>query len=695
MNVEEEKQEVTADDEGTSMEDEAEFHPGNVSLNKVGFGIPVNEHDPDLSSGSADRIAVAESGGSGTLLHEKIASAERGSSKWKDFLLKPKLGVRTESILEEKRAISSRSDRMRDSAKQKRLADLVAQSDNGSSSFLEEKQAIARRSYSVRGASSRQMENLNQVAGAAFVSISVLDEKRAIAKRSDVVRDSLKRRENQNRADGATDGLGNVLDDKLAIAATSVRVRKGSTERTGDGMLVENHAIAERGGGQTEAPIVANENNNEEESTNPTLNSSDEAGVTHSVENAHRDPQERLTAELQPGAYSVSASSTRALHGPGMLTPTKQTQSSRRNQSRNSDIAIAQDSGEFTSEDKTWWESVNKTALYVGGGCLLVVVILAVSLPLSLVERASAPTAAPTSPRLQFFDDIRSVVVNITGEQALENPSSPQSQALNWVVFDDTLALAADDPTLIQRFTLMTMYYANGGKGWRYSGVKWGSALSECHWDFVNCSAVNNVTDLYLGRVGMTGTLVGEMNQLSQLSALDLSNNPLSAPVFPTVLTEITALQFLTLNSVGMGGTLPDCVGNLTNLHSLIIPNNAFNGTLPATMQRLTNLWVATFFSNFFSGPLFDIVLNWTQLFRLDAALNQFNGTIPTELSRLEFLDIVSLNNNFFSGSLPSELGMLTNMNSFDWDTVINGHGSIPSELRSWSNLGKSSYPIP
>ena len=266
------------------------------------------------------------------------------------------------------------------------------------------------------------MENPNQVPGAASVSISVLDEKRAITTRSDGIRVSLKRRENQSRADCATDGLGNVLDDKLAIAAKGVRVRKGSTGRTGRGILEENYSIAESGGGQTEAPICGNENINDEESTNFSLHASNENGETHNLENAHHDPQERLPAELKPGAYSVSASSTRALHGPGMLTPTKQTQSSRGNQSSNSDNEIVNDSGESTSEDKTWWESVNKAALYAGGGCLLVVVILAVSLPLSLIEWAPAPTAAPTSPRLQAYDGIRSVVVNVTGEQALANP---------------------------------------------------------------------------------------------------------------------------------------------------------------------------------------------------------------------------------------------------------------------------------
>ena len=61
--------------------------------------------------------------------------------------------------------------------------------------------------------------------------------------------------------------------------------------------------------------------------------------------------------------------------------------------------------------------------------------------------------------------------------------------------------LAADDPTLIQRFTLMTMYYANGGKGWPYPGVKWGSPVAECNWSLVTCTDFLNVTDLNLAKV--------------------------------------------------------------------------------------------------------------------------------------------------------------------------------------------------
>ncbi len=627
---------------------------------------------------------MADSGGSGTLLHEKLAIAERGSSKWKAFLLRggPKRGVRRDSILEEKRAIASRSDRLRDSTKQRRLADLVAQSDNGSPSILEEKQAIARRSISVRGVASRQKENPNHEAGAASVSISVLDEKRAIATRSDRKRDARKRRENQGRAGSATDTHGNVLDDKLAIVAKSARIRKGSTERAGDDILEENHAIAERGDGGKEAPISGIEHINDEESTNPTLNPS-EAGVNYDVEGPHNDPQERLMGELKPGAYSVSASSTRALHGPGMLTPTKRAQSSGRNQRTSSHGGISNDTGELTSEDKTWCESVNKTALYVVGGCLLIVVILAVSIPLSLVS--------PPSPRSQVYDGMRSVIVNVTGEQALANPNSPQSQAFNWIVYEDPSALAVDDPTLIQRYTLMTMYYANDGKEWNYSdGIHWGSGVSECSWYSVTCSVVNNVTDLNLAGVGMTGTLVSEMPHLTQLSTLDLSMNLLNESVFPTVLTQIVALEELTLNNVGnpqMGGALPGAIGNLTNLQRLIITNNAFTGTLPATMKGLTNLNVASISSNHFSGRLFDIVLTWTQLLHFETYTNAFGGSIPTEISRLSYLDYVALNGNNFSGSLPSELGMLTKMTSFHWENVLNGNGSIPNELRSWSNL--------
>ena len=94
----------------------------------------------------------------------------------------------------------------------------------------------------------------------------------------------------------------------------------------------------------------------------------------------------------------------------------------------------------------------------------------------------------------------------------------------------------------------------------------------------------------------MTGTLISEMTQLTQLSTLDLSNNLLHEPVFPTVLTQMVALEELILDNVGMGGTLPDAIGNLTNLQFLIIPNNSFQWNSPRCHEaRLTNLYVGDF----------------------------------------------------------------------------------------------------
>ena len=54
----------------------------------------------------------------------------------------------------------------------------------------------------------------------------------------------------------------------------------------------------------------------------------------------------------------------------------------------------------------------------------------------------------------------------------------------------------------------------------------------------------------------MTGTLVGEMPHLTQLSTLDLSMNLWNESVFPTVLTKMVAVRELILDNVGMGGTL-------------------------------------------------------------------------------------------------------------------------------------------
>jgi len=390
-----------------------------------------------------------------------------------------------------------------------------------------------------------------------------------------------------------------------------------------------------------------------------------------------------------PGAFSVKGSKTGGWFTGGFIQRARGM--GRAHSGLVVDTGIPTVSRELIPEEKTFWKSIDKTALYAGG-CLLVVVLLGVSIPLALVKSAPPPpTMAPTSPRMPLYDSFRSAIANITGYQALENPDSAQSQSLNWLVYEDELFLDLHDPTLMQRFILMTMYFENHGKSWIYrDGVKWGSGVSECDWDYVVCDVTNAVSNLTLHKVGMVGTLVRELSMLSRLLEFDVSENALSEDVFPTILTQMISLEKLDIHGTAMSGVLPDAIGDLSNLRQINFDDNSFIGSLPKTMKNLTSLVEALFASNQFSGPILDTALNWPKLSSLDAGNNLFTGTIPIEISRSSMLKSFTLANNKFSGPLPSELGMLTEMTTFSWGMGVRGSaGSIPNELGNWKKLSE------
>ena len=171
---------------------------------------------------------------------------------------------------------------------------------------------------------------------------------------------------------------------------------------------------------------------------------------------------------------------------------------------------------ELPDENEMCCCGVDRPTLCVGA-CLLVFMILAISIPVGLVTNPdSIPTLAPSHSREPVYDEFRNFFWNISGE-ALEDPSSPQSQALDFVVFGDELELNTSSPSALQRYVLMTTFYANGGDGWRFKTEPWGSGVSECQWDFVRCTAESTIRQLDLLNTGLTGTLVPELIHLSNL----------------------------------------------------------------------------------------------------------------------------------------------------------------------------------
>lgn len=86
----------------------------------------------------------------------------------------------------------------------------------------------------------------------------------------------------------------------------------------------------------------------------------------------------------------------------------------------------------------------------------------------------------------------------ITDREVLLNPSTPQSQAFLWMLDDDPAQIdPCSYPTPLQRYILVTHYFATGGESWETSNG-WLTEDGECIWLGINCNGSGGATRMEL-----------------------------------------------------------------------------------------------------------------------------------------------------------------------------------------------------
>jgi hypothetical protein len=90
-------------------------------------------------------------------------------------------------------------------------------------------------------------------------------------------------------------------------------------------------------------------------------------------------------------------------------------------------------------------------------------------------------------------------LANVTEEEILLDPETPQGQARQWLIDTDP---ASVDPctyaTLNQRYALATVYYSTNGDNW-IDNSEWLLGQHECDWAKVSCDDDLMLTQLELG----------------------------------------------------------------------------------------------------------------------------------------------------------------------------------------------------
>ena len=233
--------------------------------------------------------------------------------------------------------------------------------------------------------------------------------------------------------------------------------------------------------------------------------------------------------------------------------------------------------------------------------------------PTTLEQMTSpSPLQLPTlSPTTSMEGHILSLLPNYTLE-ALQDPSSPQSRALDWLLYDhhpDTLTNYSETTTttttsrLLQRFALATFYYATNGIGWRFSRF-WLSTNPDVHectwWSHYEIPGSDADADADTD-TDTDGTVC---NDNHEYRAIALHHNVLIGTL-PREIALLTSLETIILSADNFGidildsgkdrllsGTFPSELGSLSRLTTLDMSKNAISGIIPSEIGQLTNLRV-------------------------------------------------------------------------------------------------------
>ena len=301
-------------------------------------------------------------------------------------------------------------------------------------------------------------------------------------------------------------------------------------------------------------------------------------------------------------------------------------------------------------------------------------------------------TVAPTLSNQPLEQQTYSTICNagLPDCSLLLDTKTPQGAAFQWLLADPSLAIYSSTD-IIQRYALAAIYYATNGPSWsQQSG--WLGSENVCNWYSsvsLPCDSNGNLITLALENNALKGTLPYDVNLLSNLNNMTLSNagetfgtspGALEGP-FPNI-SALSLLASLDLSGNKLTGTMPSAsLSSLTNLVQLNLKGNKLSGPIPPSISGLSSLLSLSLGENAFSG-LSSNLFQLSQLNTLSMQNNSFGGEIPVGISGMSSLTSLDLSGNNIGGSIPGVLGQLVLLDFLDLSSNDLG-GTIPTSLGS------------
>lgn len=250
-----------------------------------------------------------------------------------------------------------------------------------------------------------------------------------------------------------------------------------------------------------------------------------------------------------------------------------------------------------------------------------------------------------------------------TKDGELQDPSSPQARAYLWMQNDPHLGTYPVWQQL-QRFAMVTWYYALNGDSWRVNQGWLDYAIPECEW------AMESVPD-YPGPCDEDGRIV----------IANQPHNNLTGSI-PPQSRILKGLRYVDLGYNQITGELP-VLGTGGSLEVMIFSHNYLIGLMKGAGGHIINspLRILKLDGNRFSSHNGDAYRFFPHMEILNMTSNLYKDEVPFQLKYVKKLKYLGMGDNLYYGSLPTELGLLSNLEGLDVSGNSDIVGSIPSQL--------------
>jgi Leucine-rich repeat (LRR) protein len=147
------------------------------------------------------------------------------------------------------------------------------------------------------------------------------------------------------------------------------------------------------------------------------------------------------------------------------------------------------------------------------------------------------------------------------------------------------------------------------------------------------------------------GTLPLSLANLTQAYELDFSRNNITGIIDPRLFpdgsaankTGLVSLKNFLLQTTGLGGRIPEEIGNCKFLSLLALDENRFHGPIPSSLGNSSELTVLRLSNNLLSRNIPPNIVTLSKLTDLRLLTNRLSGFVPAELGNLSSLTVLHL----------------------------------------------------